>query len=206
MKRVAILVVVLLLAAAGVYLFVVAPLSATPEPVAPAPEIALAEPAPPKPEPELPLPTLRVLAGDAGVEVVLRGAAPDAGCETHGTEAPLCPGQYDVRAVGAGQIAMTVVRLQRGDAKTLELPLQPALTLSLMVIDTDKLPVDRVRITAQHPKTGFLIEGKTDSDGTLVLGPVTPGDWSVHATRDGYVATAGTVTAGNPRPTTLQLS
>src|SRR5262245_26483790 len=66
-----------------------------------------------------PLPTLTVAARDATVEVALRGNAPDAGCATRGLDAPLCPGQYDVKATSGTQLALAVVRLNRGDGKHL---------------------------------------------------------------------------------------
>lgn len=158
----------------------------------PAPQASAAEP--------LPLPVLRVRV-DAGVEVKLRGASTEGGCK--GPEAALCPGQYDVRASAGNQLAFAVVRLRRGETRELDLALQTASSLELTVVDADQLPVDRATVVAQHPLTGFLLEGRTDSDGTVSIGPVTPGEWQVVAWRDGWSPAAATVTAG--KSATLRL-
>lgn len=144
-----------------------------------------------------PLPRLSVtVKGDAGVEVKRRGATSETGCATQGTAEPLCPGQYDVRASSPGQVALATVRLNRGDARQLALVPLPAGRLELLITDADRLPVDRVNVTAQSPSTGYVLKGRTDSDGTLALEPVTPGDWWVVAHRDGWGPAAGIATPG----------
>ncbi len=167
-----------------------------PEPVV-LPEPELAEAPPPPPAPLKPLPTLAVaLKSDAGLEVKRRGATSQQGCATSGTSEPLCPGQYDVRAVASGQIALATVRLGRGDTRRLELQLQPAAKLELLVLDADKLPVDRVNVVAQHGPSGAVLRGRTDSDGTLAFEPVVPGEWWISAQRDGFGPGAGIATTG----------
>lgn len=167
------------------------------EPAVVAPEPALAEAPEPPPAPSKPLPTLAIaVKGDAGVEVKRRGATSQQGCASEGTGEPLCPGQYDVRAVAPGQVALATVRLNRGDAKRLELQLQPAAKLELLVLDAEKLPVDRVNVVAQHGPSGAVLKGRTDSDGTLSFEPVVPGEWWISAQRDGFGPGAGVATTG----------
>jgi hypothetical protein len=150
------------------------------------------------PELKLPLPTLTVRTrGDAGVEVKLRGATTERDCATQGTAEPLCPGEYDVRATRDGTVGLAVVRLVRGEQRELDLELHRAHTLELTVLDDEKLPVDRAVVIAQHPATGYLLRGRSDSDGTLTLGPALSGEWQVLAWRDGWAPAATTVTAGH---------
>ncbi|MBL8950810.1 MAG: hypothetical protein JNK82_08545 [Myxococcaceae bacterium] len=171
----------------------------------PAKRVAQAQqpvPATPAPTPLLPLPRLTVKT-DAGVEVKRRGATAEAGCATGGTSQPLCPGQYDVRATTPTHTALAVIWLERGETKELDLTLTPTATVELTLLDSEKLPVDRARVTAQHVTTGYLLEGRSDSDGTVSLGPAVPGDYRVVASREGWATGAGLASAG--RNTTLEL-
>jgi hypothetical protein len=153
-------------------------------------EVTLAPAAAPAPAPQRPSPprapsTLRAtLAGfpDAKVEVTPRGAA----------------GQFDVRAQAGNQLALAVVRLAPGEQLELELQPQPQSTLDVSLFDTDKLPVDRAYVTAQHLTTGFIIKARSDSDGTVAFGPVAGGEWAVSASREGWATGAAVVTAGRP--------
>ncbi len=164
------------------------------------------QPSPPPPAaPLAPLPRLTVRALDAGVEVRRRGATAETGCATAGTTEPLCPGEYDVRATTEKQAALAVVWLERGATKELDLALKPASSVELTVVDSDKLPVDRARVTAQHVVTGYVLEGKTDSDGTVSLGPVVAGDYLVMASRDGWAVGAAIVSAGRSATVRLPL-
>lgn len=199
MKRAVAFVLALGCAAAAAYGW----LFMRPPPEPPEPPVAPARPQSAPPAPPAPLPRLTVRAADAGIELKRRGASAQGGCSTSNPNEPLCPGQYDVRATAGNQAALGVVWLERGANRELELKLQPATSVELTVIDSDKLPVDRARVTAQHVATGYVLEGKSDSDGTVSLGPAVPGDWLVMAQRDGWATGAGVASAG--RGTTLKL-
>ncbi|MBK7865417.1 MAG: hypothetical protein IPJ65_43835 [Archangiaceae bacterium] len=166
-----------------------------------APVVPLEAPAPPAPLPA----TLTVTAPKATqVEVKRRSVSGRDDCASEGTDEPLCPGEYDVRATGDGTVALKVLRLEPGEKRELKLELEKALTLELTVLDDQKLPVDRASVVAQHTGTGFIVRGRSDSDGTVSLGPVTAGDWQVIAMREGWAPGAGSLAAG--RSTTLRLA
>lgn len=145
---------------------------------------------------------VRVLGDDGaaagGARVLL--AAPNLGAQrvaetnAEGTVriGGLDTGAYTLRAVKGAQVSAIElgVPISRGEEKNVELRLGPGVTIVAHVVDavTDD-PIAGARTTlAEGGLSPFPVEGVTDRNGKVILGPIARGPATLSARADEYVA------------------
>lgn len=104
----------------------------------------------------------------------------------------LDPGSYTLRSVqGARVSAIEIgVAVAKGEEKAVELRLAPGVSVTAHVVDAvSDDDVAHARVTlAEGGLSSFPLEGVTDKNGRVTLGPIARGAASLSARADGYVA------------------
>lgn len=115
----------------------------------------------------------------------------------------LDPGTYALRSVydtlvSPIELGMSVAR---GEEKAVELRLSPGVMIRARVVDAvEDDGIARARVTlAESGLSPFPIEGLTDKQGRVVLGPIARGSASLSARADGFVP-KGAVRVDDPPP------
>jgi hypothetical protein len=147
----------------------------------------------------------------AGARVLAAGAMlwPARAADTDGTGhvrlAGLAAGTYALRAT-AGDLVSAIelgVALARGEDKEVELKVAPGRWVAVLVTDgegDDAGPIASARVTlAEAGLSPFPFEATTDRSGHARLGPIAPGDATLSARADGFVA-RGAVAVTDPVP------
>ena len=115
----------------------------------------------------------------------------------------LDPGSYALRSVQASRASPIEVGISvgRGEEKVVELRLAPGVLISVRIVDAvEDEGIARARVTlAEGGLSPFPIEGLTDKQGRVVLGPIARGSASLSARADGFVA-KGAVAVDEPPP------
>ena len=106
----------------------------------------------------------------------------------------LDPGIYALRSVQGTRVSPIELGIEvgRGDEKAVELRLAPGMTIVARVVDAvEDQGIARARVTlAEGGLSPFPLEGLTDKQGRVVLGPITRGPSSLAARAEGFVARA----------------
>lgn len=112
--------------------------------------------------------------------------------------APLCAGQYDVRARATGRTAMRSVRLGPGERVELELVLLPEGVLEVQVVANDGAAAPGASVSITHAAAGVQLLGETGPRGGVAFEGLQPGRWDVEVARDGSfpASSVGDVRAG----------
>jgi protocatechuate 3,4-dioxygenase beta subunit len=104
----------------------------------------------------------------------------------------LDPGTYALRSVQGTRVSPIElgVSVGRGEERPVELKLGPGVMINARVVDAvDDEGIARARVTlAESGLSPFPIEGVTDKQGRVVLGPIARGTASLSARADGFVA------------------
>ena len=106
----------------------------------------------------------------------------------------LDPGIYALRSVQGTRVSPIELGIEvgRGDEKAVELRLAPGVTIVARVVDAaEDEGIAKARVTlAEGGLSPFPIEGLTDKQGRVALGPIARGPASLSARADGFVAKA----------------
>jgi hypothetical protein len=126
----------------------------------------------------------------------------------------LDPGSYSLRAVQGSRVSPLELGIQvaRGDEKAVELKLAPGVTVVARVVDPqggramdEEEGIPRARVTlAEGGLSPFPIEGITDKQGRVVLGPIARGSATLAARADGFVS-KGAVRVEDPPPAEIKI-
>lgn len=105
----------------------------------------------------------------------------------------LDPGTYALRSVQGARVSPIElgVSIGRGEERPLELRLAPGVTVNVRVVDAmqDDDGIAHARVTlAEGGLSPFPVEGVTDKNGRVVLGPIARGSSTLSARADGFVA------------------
>jgi len=104
----------------------------------------------------------------------------------------LDPGTYALRSVQGSRVSPIELGISvgRGEEKTVELRLAPGVMITARVVDAvEDEGIARARVTlTESGLSPFPIEGLTDKQGRVVLGPIARGSASLAARADGFVA------------------
>ena len=104
----------------------------------------------------------------------------------------LDPGTYALRSVQGTRVSPIElgISVARGEEKAVELRLAPGVMITARVVDAvEDEGISRARVTlAEAGLSPFPIEGLTDKQGRVVLGPIARGSASLAARADGFVA------------------
>ncbi len=121
----------------------------------------------------------------------------------------LDPGSYALRAVQASRVSPIELGISvgRGEEKVVELRLAPGVLIAARIVDAaEDEGIARARVTlAEGGLSPFPIEGLTDKQGRVVLGPIARGSASLSARADGFVA-KGAVRIDDPAPTEVKVA
>ena len=125
--------------------------------------------------------------------------------------AGLGEGAYNLRAISGGEASAVevAVSLAHGQEREVTLRLAPGLSASLRVLDDDEppRPLRGARVTlAEGGLSAFPLEGTTDRDGRLTLGPIGRGGATATVRAEGYVSRTVAVPDGAPGPLDVVLS
>lgn len=116
----------------------------------------------------------------------------------------LAPGTYALRAVRGGRVSPIEIGVPvgKGEEREVELRLAPGLSVTARVIDgATREPVKDARLTlVEGGLSPFPIEGVSDKQGRVVLGPFARGAASIAARADGYVARGAVAVSDPPAP------
>lgn len=106
----------------------------------------------------------------------------------------LDPGIYALRSVQGTRVSPIELGIEvgRGDEKAIELRLAPGVTVMARVVDAvEDQGIARARVTlAEGGLSPFPLEGLTDKQGRVALGPISRGPASLSARAEGFVAKA----------------
>lgn len=104
----------------------------------------------------------------------------------------LDPGTYALRAVQNTRVSAIEIGVSvgRGEEKAVELKLTPGVMITARIVDAiEDEGIKSARVTlAESGLSPFPIEGLTDKQGRVVLGPIARGSASLAARADGFVA------------------
>jgi protocatechuate 3,4-dioxygenase beta subunit len=104
----------------------------------------------------------------------------------------LDPGTYALRSVHGTRVSPIElgISVARGEEKVVELRLAPGVMIAARVVDAvEDEGIARARVTlTESGLSPFPIEGLTDKQGRVVLGPIARGSASLSARADGFVA------------------
>ncbi|HSO40594.1 MAG TPA: carboxypeptidase regulatory-like domain-containing protein [Labilithrix sp.] len=104
----------------------------------------------------------------------------------------LDPGVYALRSVQGTRVSPIELGIDvgRGEEKVVELTLAPGVTIVARVVDAvEDEGIARARVTlAEGGLSPFPLEGLTDKQGRVVLGPIARGSASLSARAEGFVA------------------
>lgn len=121
----------------------------------------------------------------------------------------LDPGTYALRSVQGTRVSPIElgVSVARGEEKAVELRLAPGVMITARVVDAvEDDGIARARVTlAESGLSPFPIEGLTDKQGRVVLGPIARGSASLSARADGFVAKPA-VRIEDPPPAEVKVS
>jgi protocatechuate 3,4-dioxygenase beta subunit len=121
----------------------------------------------------------------------------------------LDPGTYALRSVQGTRVSPIELGISvgRGEEKSVELRLAPGVMITARVVDAvEDEGIARARVTlAESGLSPFPIEGLTDKQGRVVLGPIARGSASLAARADGFVAKPA-VRIEDPPPAEVKVS
>ncbi len=121
----------------------------------------------------------------------------------------LAAGSYALRAVKGGRVSPIEVGvpIAKGEEREIELRLGPGTMVTTRVVDAvSKDPVPQARVSlVEAGLSPFPLEGVTDKQGRVVLGPMARGGASVAARADGYVA-RGAIRIEDPIPAEVEVT
>jgi protocatechuate 3,4-dioxygenase beta subunit len=121
----------------------------------------------------------------------------------------LDPGSYALRSVQGTRVSPIELGISvgRGEEKVVELRLAPGVMISARVVDAvEDEGIAKARVTlAESGLSPFPIEGLTDKQGRVVLGPIARGSASLSARADGFVAKAA-VRVEDPPPGDVKIA
>jgi hypothetical protein len=123
----------------------------------------------------------------------------------------LSAGSYALRATAGDRVSPIElgVTLARGEDKEVVLRVGPGRFVSVRVMDGDAfdaLPIPAARVSlAEAGLSPFPLEGTTDKEGRVRLGPIAPGSAYVSARAEGFVPRAPTPVPDDGGPLTLVL-
>ena len=121
----------------------------------------------------------------------------------------LDPGSYALRSVQGSRVSPIELGISvgRGEEKAVELRLAPGVTIVARVVDAvEDEGIARARVTlAEGGLSPFPLEGLTDKQGRVVLGPISHGSASLSARADGFVA-KGAVRIDDPPPAEVKVA
>jgi protocatechuate 3,4-dioxygenase beta subunit len=121
----------------------------------------------------------------------------------------LDPGSYTLRSVKNTQISPIEVgvAVARGEEKSVELHLAQGVSVAVRVVDAvDDEGVAHARVSlAEGGLSPFPIEGVTDKNGRVVLGPIARGSATVSVSADGFVA-KGAMRVEEPVPPEVKVA
>jgi protocatechuate 3,4-dioxygenase beta subunit len=121
----------------------------------------------------------------------------------------LDPGSYALRSVQGTRVSPIElgISVARGEEKAVELRLAPGLMIAARVVDAlEDEGIARARVTlAEGGLSPFPIEGLTDKQGHVVLGPIARGSASLAVRAEGFVA-KGAVRIDEPIPAEVKVS
>jgi hypothetical protein len=118
-------------------------------------------------------------------------------------------GTYALRAVKGSKVSVIElgVPVARGEEKAVELRLAPGVIIAARIVDAlEGEGIARARVTlAEGGLSPFPIEGLTDKQGRVMLGPIARGSASLAARADGFVAKAA-VRIEDPPPAEVKVA
>jgi hypothetical protein len=121
----------------------------------------------------------------------------------------LDPGSYALRSVQGTRVSPIELGLSvdRGEEKAVELRLAPGVTIVARIVSAvEDEGIARARVmVAEGGLSPFPIEGLTDKQGRVVLGPISRGPSSLSARADGFVA-KGAVRIDDPPPAEVKIA
>jgi hypothetical protein len=121
----------------------------------------------------------------------------------------LDPGTYALRSVQGTRVSAIElgVSVGKGEEKVVELHLAPGVMINARIIDAvEEDGIARARVTlAESGLSPFPIEGITDKQGRVVLGPIARGGASLSARADGFVP-KGAVRIEEPVPAEVKVA
>jgi hypothetical protein len=121
----------------------------------------------------------------------------------------LDPGSYALRSVQGTRVSPIELGISvgRGEEKLVELRLAPGVMIAARIVDAvEDEGIARARVTlAESGLSPFPIEGVTDKQGRVVLGPIARGAASLSARADGFVA-KGAVRIDDPPPAEVKVA
>lgn len=119
------------------------------------------------------------------------------------------PGSYALRSVQGTRVSAIElgVSVARGEEKVVELRLTPGVMISAHIVDAiEDEGIARARVTlAESGLSPFPIEGLTDKQGRVVLGPIAQGSASLAVRAEGFVA-KGAVRIDDPVPAEVKIA
>jgi hypothetical protein len=119
------------------------------------------------------------------------------------------PGSYALRSVQGTRVSTIElgVSVTRGEEKVVELRLAPGVMVSARIVDAiEDEGIARARVTlAESGLSPFPIEGLTDKQGRVVLGPIVQGSASLAVRAEGFVA-KGAVRIDDPVPAEVKIA
>jgi hypothetical protein len=119
------------------------------------------------------------------------------------------PGSYALRSVQGTRVSTIElgVSVARGEEKVVELRLTPGIMISARIVDAiEDEGIARARVTlAESGLSPFPIEGLTDKQGRVVLGPIAQGSASLAVRAEGFVA-KGAVRIDDPVPAEVKIA
>ena len=121
----------------------------------------------------------------------------------------LDPGTYTLRSVHGARVSPIELGISvgRGEEKLVELKLAPGVMITARVVDAvEDEGIARARVTlAESGLSPFPIEGLTDKQGRVVLGPIARGGATLSARADGFVA-KGALRVEDPAPPEIKVA
>ena len=121
----------------------------------------------------------------------------------------LDPGTYALRSVQGTRVSPIElgISLSRGEEKAVELRLAPGVMIAARIVDAvEDEGIARARVTlAESGLSPFPIEGLTDKQGRVVLGPIARGSASLAVRAEGFVA-KGAVRIDEPVPAEVKIA
>ncbi len=119
------------------------------------------------------------------------------------------PGSYALRSVQGTRVSAIElgVSVARGEEKVVELRLTPGVMIAARIVDAlEDEGIARARVTlAESGLSPFPIEGLTDKQGRVVLGPIAQGSASLAVRAEGFVA-KGAVRIDDPAPAEVKIA
>jgi hypothetical protein len=121
----------------------------------------------------------------------------------------LSRGTYDLRAELAGGVAVTSVTLERGEHRAINMELVPGRSVEVQVSDGagGAKPIAGADVVLVEDGLGpFPLHGRTDAQGRVTLGPLSPGGATVSARAEGFMPESALPVASDARSVQLALT